>query len=47
MSKTRSKNDIDDYVFDVLRGEHDMAIPPEIIDPLIDRLLLIARRQAA
>ena len=41
------KNDIDDYAFDVLRGEHDIQISPEIIDALIDRLLIIARRQAA
>jgi type I restriction enzyme R subunit len=41
------KNDIDDYVFDVLRGEHQIEIPPEAIDSLIDRLLMIARRQAA
>ncbi|MGH7088655.1 MAG: type I restriction enzyme subunit R domain-containing protein, partial [Stellaceae bacterium] len=41
------KNDIDDYVFDVLRGEHNIAIPAEAIDTLIDRLLMTARRQAA
>jgi type I restriction enzyme R subunit len=41
------KNDIDDYAFDVLRGEHDIQISPDIIDALIDRLLMIARRQAA
>jgi type I restriction enzyme R subunit len=41
------KNDIDDYVFDVLRGDHDIMLPPELIDPLIDRILTIARRQAA
>ncbi|HTT79774.1 MAG TPA: HsdR family type I site-specific deoxyribonuclease [Stellaceae bacterium] len=41
------KNDIDDYVFDVLRGEHHIEISPEAIDSLIDRLLMIARRQAA
>ncbi len=40
------KNDIDDYVFDVLRGKYDIPIPSEAIDPLIDRLLMIARRQA-
>jgi hypothetical protein len=34
-------------VFDVLRGEHNIPIPAETIDPLIDRLLMIARRQAA
>jgi type I restriction enzyme R subunit len=40
------KNDIDDYVFDVLRGEHNIPIPAEAIDSLIDRLLTISRRQA-
>lgn len=41
------KNDVDDYVFDVLRGEHNLQLSPEAIDALIDRLLMIARRQAA
>jgi type I restriction enzyme R subunit len=41
------KNDIDDYVFDVIRGEHSLAISPERIDTLVDQLLMIARRQAA
>ena len=41
------KNDIDDYVFDVLHGEHSMALSAEAIDILIDRLLMIARRQTA
>jgi type I restriction enzyme R subunit len=41
------KNDIDDYIFDVIRGEHNVPISPEAIDALIDRLLMVARRQAA
>jgi hypothetical protein len=41
------RNDIDDYVFNILRGQHIIPIPPEAIDPLIDRLIMIARRQAA
>jgi type I restriction enzyme R subunit len=41
------KNDIDDYVFDVLRGEHKVALSTDAIDALIDRLLMVARRQAA
>jgi len=41
------KNDIDDYIFDVVRGEHNVPISPEAIDALIDRLLMVARRQAA
>lgn len=41
------KNDIDDYVFDVLRGEHHIVLSPEVIDTLIERLLVIAHRQAA
>ena len=41
------KNDIDDYIFDVIRSEHDVPIAPEAIDALIDRLLMVARRQAA
>jgi hypothetical protein len=40
------KNDIDDYVFDVIRGEHGVAISPEGIDTLVDQLLMVARRQA-
>lgn len=41
------KNDIDDYIFDVIRGEHNVPISTEAIDALIDRLLTVARRQAA
>ncbi|MBN8995232.1 MAG: HsdR family type I site-specific deoxyribonuclease [Rhizobiales bacterium] len=41
------KNDIDDYVFDVLRGEHNVPVSTEAIDALIERLLMVARRQAA
>ncbi len=41
------KNDIDDYMFDVIRGEHKVQISTEAIDALIDRLLMVARRQAA
>jgi type I restriction enzyme R subunit len=41
------KNDIDDYMFDVIRGEHNVPITTEAIDSLIDRLLMVARRQAA
>lgn len=41
------KNDIDDYIFDVIRGEHNVPISTEAIDALIDRLLMVARRQAA
>jgi len=41
------KNDIDDYMFDVVRGEHNVPISTEAIDSLIDRLLMVARRQAA
>jgi type I restriction enzyme, R subunit len=41
------KNDIDDYVFDVLRGDHQLALSPDEIDALIERLLMIARRRAA
>ena len=40
------KNDIDDYVFDVIRGEHGVALSPEAIDTLVDQLLMVARRQA-
>jgi type I restriction enzyme R subunit len=40
------KNDVDDYVFDVLRGEHQLSLDPEAIDALIERLLMIARRHA-
>lgn len=40
------KNDIDDYVFDVLRGEQNISLPPDAIDAMIERLLAIARRQA-
>lgn len=41
------KNDIDDYMFDVIRGEHQVPVSTEAIDALIDRLLMVARRQAA
>ena len=41
------KNDIDDYVFDVIRGEHGVPISPDVIDTLVDQLLMVARRQAA
>ncbi len=41
------KNDIDDYMFDVIRGEHGVPISPEAIDTLVDQLLMVARRQAA
>ena len=41
------KNDIDDYIFDVIRGEHNVPISTEAIDALIDRLLMVWRRQAA
>ncbi|MEQ8826297.1 MAG: hypothetical protein RIC82_00785, partial [Parvibaculum sp.] len=41
------KNDIDDYIFDVIRGEHNVPFSTEAIDALIDRLLMVARRQAA
>ena len=41
------KNDIDDFMFDVVRGEHKLSISTEAIDALVDRLLMVARRQAA
>jgi len=41
------KNDIDDYMFDVIRSEHGVPISPEAIDTLVDQLLMVARRQAA
>jgi type I restriction enzyme R subunit len=34
-------------VFDVLRGEHNVPVSTEAIDALIERLLMVARRQAA
>ena len=40
------KNDIDDYMFDVIRGEHGVTILPEAINSLFDQLLMVARRQA-
>jgi len=39
-------NDVDDFVFDILRGEHGIDLPTEAIDHLIEQLLAIARRQA-
>ncbi|MCB1379508.1 MAG: type I restriction endonuclease subunit R [Alphaproteobacteria bacterium] len=41
------RNEIDDYMFDVIRGEHKVPISTEAIDTLIDRLLMVARRQTA
>lgn len=41
------RNDIDDYIFDVMRGEHGIDIPTDAVDALVERLLAIARRQAA
>lgn len=38
------KNDLDDYAFDVLRGERGIPLEPEQIDALIDQLLVVARR---
>lgn len=41
------KNDMDDYVFDVIRSEHGVVLSTEAIDGLIDKLLRVARRQGA
>lgn len=41
------KNDIDDYVFDVIRGEQGVELTTKAIDDLIERLLTVARRHAA
>jgi type I restriction enzyme, R subunit len=41
------KNDMDDYLFDVIRSEHGVALPTEAIDELIEKLLRVARRQGA
>lgn len=37
----------DDYIFDVVRGEHAIDIPTDAVDALVERLLAAARRQAA
>lgn len=39
------RNDIDDYVFDVVRGKHGIDLPTAAIDALVEDLLSIARRQ--
>ena len=41
------KNDMDDYIFDVIRGEHAVALSTEAMDDLIEKLLRVARRQGA
>ena len=41
------KNDIDDYVFDVIRGAQGLDLTTKDIDELIEKLLTVARRHAA
>jgi type I restriction enzyme, R subunit len=37
------RNDLDDYLFDVVRDEKGYALTPAVMDDIIDRLLSIAR----
>jgi type I restriction enzyme R subunit len=37
------RNDLDDYLFEVVRDEHGYALTPEVMDDIIDRILSIAR----
>ena len=37
------RNDLDDYLFEVVRDEHGYALTSEAMDDIIDRILSIAR----
>jgi type I restriction enzyme R subunit len=37
------RNDLDDYLFDVVRDKHRYALTPHAMDDIIDRILSIAR----
>ena len=37
------RNDLDDYLFDVVRDQKGYALTPAVMDDIIDRLLSIAR----
>jgi type I restriction enzyme R subunit len=41
------KNDIDDYVFDAIRGGYGVLLTTEALDELTENILIVARRQAA
>jgi type I restriction enzyme R subunit len=40
------KNDIDDYVFDVICGGHGVPLTTKGLDELTENILIVARRQA-
>jgi type I restriction enzyme R subunit len=37
------RNDLDDYLFDVMRDQKGLPLTPAIMDDIIDRTLSIAR----
>ncbi len=37
------RNDLDDYLFDVMRDEKGHPLTPDLMDEIIDRILSIAR----
>ena len=37
------RNDLDDYLFDVIRDQKGLPLTPAIMDDIIDRTLSIAR----
>ena len=38
-------NDLDDYLFDVVKGKHGVPLTPAIMDDLIERIMQIARHR--
>jgi type I restriction enzyme, R subunit len=41
------RNDLDDYLFDVVRDERGVALTEETIDEIVDRVIVIARARLA
>ena len=41
------RNDLDDYLFDVVRDEKGVALTEETIDEIVDRVIAIARARLA
>ena len=46
-AQRRTMNDIDDYLYDQLKGKHGMPLTPAEMDEIIHRSMELARHRAA